>query len=108
MVIVLCSAQLLPRLRGLEIANQTGVEVANPSPGMTERVRSEVPPKIEVDPLEVVSGIVRHKHNRHARLEPFFELTERLLRAVDPMERFDPSILERVDIDRTELAHVSD
>ena len=71
--------QPLPPLRVAEIADQARVEVGDPPAGVAEWVLAEVPPEVEVDPLEVVRGVVGDEHHRHPRCEPLAELTKRLL-----------------------------
>ena len=53
MMIVLRSAETLPFLSAAKIAHQPSVEVGDSSPGMPKRVFAEVPPEVEIDPLEV-------------------------------------------------------
>src|SRR5688572_10620983 len=87
MMIVLRSAETLPVLRLVKIANQPSVDVGDSSSGMPERVHAEVAPEVEVDPLEVVRRIVRYEHDRAPRFEPLTKLRERILRTVCPVER---------------------
>jgi hypothetical protein len=108
MVIVFCPAQPLPLLSASKITHQPRVEVANAPPGMPEWVFAEVAPQIEVDPLKVVCRVVWNEHNRASRSQPFPELTEGVLRAVDTMKCLHTPFPKRVDIDCAELRHVTD
>jgi hypothetical protein len=75
---------------------------------VSERVLSEVAPEVEVDPLEVVRGIVRDEDDGLARFQPFTEPTERLLGAVDAVEGLLAAFAKRVHVDGAELRHVAD
>src|SRR5437870_11051043 len=108
MMIVLRSTQTLPPLRASEIPYQSRIEVGDPSPRVTKRVRTEVAPEVEIDPLKVVGRIVRNEYDRAPGLQPFPELPKCLLRTVGAMKGFHPAISKGVDIHRTELRHVSD
>src|SRR5262249_48117903 len=107
MMIVLRSAEPLPSLRVSEIADQSRVEVGDAPPRMSERVLSEVAPEVEVDPLEVVRRIVRDEDDGLARVQPFTEPAERLLGAVDAVERLLAAFPKRVHVDGAELRHVA-
>src|SRR5437867_4390045 len=108
MMIVLRSTETLPLLSAAEITDQPCVEIGDASSGMPERVLAEIAPEVEVDPLKVVRWVVRNEHDRHPRRQPFPELTERVLRGIGAVKRFDPAIPERVHINRTKLCHVAD
>ena len=106
-VIVLRPLQTLPLLSASKVAHHPCVEVGDASPGMPERVLPEVAPEVDVDPLKVVGRVVRDEHDGLPEVEPFQELLERVLRAVDATERFHPLIPKFVDIDGAELRHVT-
>ena len=108
MMIVLRSAKTLPLLSAAEITDQPCVEIGDASSGMPERVRTEIAPKVEVDPLEVVRRVVRNEHDWHPGSQPFSELAEGVLRAIHAVERLDPTVLEGVDVSGAKLRHVAD
>src|SRR5687768_18332242 len=108
MMIVLRPSQPLPLLRAPEITDQSGVEVGNAPTRMPERVLADIAPEVEVDPLEVVRGIVRNEDHRHPGRQPFPELTERVLRAIGAVERLDPTVPKGVDVNGAELGHITD
>jgi hypothetical protein len=78
MVIVLRPPQPLPSLCVSEVTDQSCVEVGNAPTRMPERILSEVAPEVEVDPMEIVRGIVRDEDDGPARFQPFTEPAERL------------------------------
>src|SRR3990167_4636884 len=57
-MIVFGPPQTLPLLCVAKVANQSSVEVADAAAGVPERVLAEIPPEVEVDPLEVVGRVV--------------------------------------------------
>jgi hypothetical protein len=98
MMIVLRSAETLPLLSAAKITGQPCVEIGDASSGMPERVRTEIAPKVEVDPLEVVRRVVGNEHDRHPGSQPFSKLAEGVLRAIHAVERLDPTFLKGVDV----------
>src|ERR1700680_2614666 len=78
MMIVLRPPQTLPLLSAPKISHKPCVEVGDAAPGVSERVLSEVAPEVEIDPLEVVSRIVRHEHDGHPGGQPLQELAKRV------------------------------
>src|SRR5436190_23725670 len=75
---------------------------------MPERVRTEIAPKVEVDPLEVVRRIVGNEHDRDPRSQPCSELPERIVRAINAVECLDSTVLKGVDVNGAKLRHVAD
>lgn len=79
-VIVRSYAKPLPALAVVEISDEAGIEVANSSAGMAERIAADGMMKAVIDPLEVVCRVITDENAAPLghREQPLLEVGEHL------------------------------